>query len=424
VPAEGDFGNGPGEGADEESLVPWPRGEEEPAADAATATAGEAAPGEATTGRSDDWTTGDLTAELEASYAELEALAPEQVTRFRREYEVEHQVSAVTIALSILRAALSSDVESEDREELTRFVPRLLRLAVGHGSWLEGREAMALLREHGVGADALGALAQELLQPISITTTVEHLDRQEASAVADFVAFARELGDPGIDVLNLVLAESQQRRNRRIIAEAIAECCRANPERLAPYLSDRRWYVVRNVVHILGWIGGDAIVPLLQEATRHPEPRVRHEAAAALGQVDVRLARPLLLKLLDRADTRMFCAVLHQLSAERHAPTARMLLGHLLDPAFEQRPPEERRAIYAALSATGGDEVLPELEAELLRGNWFSRTQEPHRQAVARVIARIGTPAARSMLERGLTSRRSPVRAACEAALGGFQAAA
>ena len=133
----------------------------------------------------------------------------------------------------------------------------------------------------------------------------------------------------------------------------------------------------------------------------------------------LKLARPLLLKLLDQADTRMFCAVLHQLSGDRHGPTARMLLAFMLDPAFDQRAPEERRAIYAALSATAGDEVLPELEAELLKGNWFSRTQESHRQAVARVIARIGTAAARTILERGLTSRRSPVRTACEQALGG-----
>jgi len=420
VPAEGDFGGTPGEAADEESsMVPWPKGEEQPdqqASEAQTPVA--VAEGEATTGRSDDWTTGELTAELESAFGELEALAPEQVSRFRREYEAEHAVSAVTTALSIVRATLGADTDPDDRDELVRFVPRLLRLSIGRGAWLEAREAMAMLRENGSERDTVDTLAQELLQPISISSTVEHIDQQEAPAVADYLAFARELGDPGIDILNLVLAESQQRRNRRVIAEAIADRCRDNPERLAPYLADRRWFVVRNVVHILGWIGGDAILPLIQEALRHPEPRVRQEAAAALGQVDLKLARPLLLKLLEHADTRMFCAVLHQMSSERHGPTARMLLGHMLDPAFEQRPPEERRAIYAALSATAGDEVLPELEAELLKGNWFSRTQEPHRQAVARVIGRIGTSAARGILERGLTSRRSPVRTACEQALG------
>jgi HEAT repeat protein len=423
VPAEGDFGSGPGENAADESLVPWPKGEEEPEAQAeTTAAAGEPGSGEATSGRSDDWNTGDLTAEIEAAYAELEVLAPSEVPRFRREYDVEHAVGPVTTALSIMRAALSAQVNAEDQDEFGRFLPRLLRVAVGRGGWLEAREAIVMLRGVGVEREAVAGLAQELLQPISIASLVERLDAQEPAAVADFIAFARDMDDPGIDVLNRVLAESQQRRTRRLIAEAIAERCRENPERLAPYLADRRWYVVRNVVHILGWIGGNGIVGMLQEAARHPEPRVRHEVVATLGQVEPRVARPLLLKLLEGADTRMFSAVLHQLSAERHPGTARMLMGHMLDPAFEQRTPEEKRAIYGALAATAGDESLAELEAELLKGNWFSRTQEAHRQAVARIIARIGSPGARALLERGLTSRRGPVRTACEQALTGFQA--
>jgi HEAT repeat protein len=205
-----------------------------------------------------------------------------------------------------------------------------------------------------------------------------------------------------------------------MIAEAVAETCRDNPERLAPWLSDSRWFVVRNVVHILGWIGGAPIVGLLKSALRHPEPRVRQEVVAALGQVEPKLARPLLMTLLDGADSRMFCAVLHQLSSERDTTVAQRMLAYLQDPEFEQRPMEERRAIYLTLSSTGNDEILPELEAELVRGNWFSRNQEAHRQAVARCLARIGTPLARMLLERGAQSKRGPVRKACEDALAGF----
>ncbi|HUK64235.1 MAG TPA: HEAT repeat domain-containing protein, partial [Dongiaceae bacterium] len=298
--------------------------------------------------------------------------------------------------------------------------PRLLRLSIAAGAWLEAREAMTLLE--GIGSDEWTptTLTQELLQPISVSAVREKIDQQEPHQVADFIAFARTLGDPAVDLLNLVLAESEQRRNRHAIAEAIAELCRANPERLAPFLSDRRWFVVRNVVHILGWIGGGAIVGLLQVAMRNPDPRVRQEIAAALGQVEPRQARPLLVKMLEGADTRMFCAVLHQLSNERHAPTARLLLGYLADPGFENRPAEEKRAIYSTLGAVGGDEIVPELEAELFRGNWFARGVDTHRQSVARVLARIGTAQARLVLDRGATSRRAPVRQACELAIMGM----
>jgi hypothetical protein len=50
-------------------------------------------------------------------------------------------------------------------------------------------------------------------------------------------------------------------------------------------------------------------------------------------------------------------------------------------------------------------------------GNWFDREQEVHRHAVARCLARIGTPRALTALEAGAHSRRAPVRQACEAAL-------
>jgi HEAT repeat protein len=416
VPGEGDIGTGQqDEGADSDP-IPWP---ETPTEDPPAAPESQAGVTNPQGSRSDDWTTGEESIEIEAGFEELEALAPTEVLRFRREYEAEHQVPNVTVSIAIANAYLGSSPNEDDRAEMARFLPRVMRLAVANGMWLEAYEALRLLKGCDDEGRTVVTFAQEQLQPISVTTAIERLDHQEQQPVVDFIAFAAELGDPGVDWLNLVLAESQNRRNRRLFAEAIAHLCRDNPERLAPWMSDPRWFVVRNVVHILGWIGGNSIIPMLQGAIRHSDPRVRQEVVTALGQVDPRMARPLLLRMLDGADTRMLSAVLHQLSAHRDPGVARLLLSYLQAETFEARPDEEKRAIYSALSSVGGDEVIADLEAEVHRGNWFSRNQEVHRQAVARVIARIGTPLARKVLERGLQSKRTPVRKACEDALTG-----
>jgi HEAT repeat protein len=94
----------------------------------------------------------------------------------------------------------------------------------------------------------------------------------------------------------------------------------------------------------------------------------------------------------------------------------------MMEEGFGERADTERHAVYSALSLTAGDEVLPELEAELHKTTWFSRSLEPHRQAIARCLARIGTPLARMILERGGQSKRAPVRKACQDALMGLHA--
>jgi len=419
VPAEGDVGGGGGvEGAD---VVPWPtpRPADEPGPECESEPEpGPDAPG--TEGRSDDWSLGDLAVEVEAGFAELESLAPAETLRFLDEYGAEHAVPLATATIAIADAFLHAGVAPADRSELARFLPRVLRQSITAGAWTEARHCVALLRKCGRQSEwSLESFAQELFQPISVSGVVEHLDQQETPELAEFIALARDLGSQAVDWLNLALAESQQRRTRRALAEAIAELCRDDPERLAPWLADPRWYVVRNIVHILGWIGGDRTIGLLETAMRHPEPRVRQEVIAALGQADPAQARPLLIGMLAGADPRTFCSVLHQLSVARDERTAGVLVGYLVDPAFEQRSLEVRRAVYSAIAATGGDEILPDLEQELHKGNWFSRYQEAHRQAVARCIARIGTPFARAVLERGGRSKRAPVRKACLDALAG-----
>lgn len=262
------------------------------------------------------------------------------------------------------------------------------------------------------------------MQPVSIQRTVEKLDAQGDAALAEFVALAQELGDAGVDWLTLVLSESQERATRLALAQSLASRCRENPERLAPWLTDGRWYVVRNIVHILGWIGGRDVVNLLGTALRHPDARVREQAIGALTNLELALARLLLVKALERAPTTLFCQILHQLSGERDPATARFVFAFLQQEKFATRPAEERRAIYAALASVGGDEVASDLEAELQRANWFDKQIEIHRHNVARCLARIGTPRALAALERGAQSKQATVRQAAQSALAWLRGAA
>lgn len=423
IPAEGDTGSSDSPGAEEGPLLPWPAsdGRDDPnAAEGATASRDEGGPeGE----RSEDWALGMLTEEIEATFAELDFMAPQEVARFAGEFESERRVPPVTAALAVTNACINSGADDDDRKELARFVPRVLRAAMAGGDWTDAREALRMIRLLASREWSNEMFVQEVLQPVSIARCVEKLDQQGPAAISAFIAFAHELGDPAVDWLTLVLSEAQARMTRQLVAEAIAVRVQDNPARLAPWVNDQRWYVVRNVVHILGWVRSPSVVPMLANAVRYPDPRVVSEVVTALQGVELRLARPVLIKALEHADSRVFCQVLEQLSAARDPAVARYVTAYIAQEKFLQRPVDERRAIYAAIASTASDEVMPELEQAINGGNWFDRDQEVHRHAVARCLARIGTPRALAVLEAGAQSRRAPVRQACALALQNRMAA-
>ena len=365
--------------------------------------------------RSDDWRTEEGPADLDLAFDELESIALAEIARFNQEQEITAAQPPVTGILRVLADCQASELRDEDRHELAVFAPRLLHEALSVGDWDGAGNALRLTRSCDPSWSVTG-FAAGLCGPHAITTqkVVTALDRDPKS-VESFLILARELGPAVAEWLMYALSYSQQAQVRLPLTRVIAELSDGNPERVVRWLGDERWYVVRNVVHILGWIGGNGIVSHLRAAAVHPEPRVRREVIAVLAQVDPEASRPILNRMLDAADPMLWQRLVAQLALDPHPAVTERLLGLLSDEAFEQRPADESRALFRAL-ATRGNAVVPALEALLNRGGLLSRRPKPDRPGIALCIARIGTDEARAVLERGLRSRDASVRKACDIA--------
>lgn len=424
VPQEGDVDGGM-EDSDGPSPLPWP------GAASAPASGGPAAGAAARGGdgpvqpslRSDDFEILTREASPEQAWSELELIAAAEIARFQREYAAESALPVVTRALETLADCLSSETTPADRRELAGFVPRVLREALASGDWPGAQSALRMLRECDAD-DAVARFFESFTAEASagqMRRLVATLDGQGAPGVEAFLALATDVGVAGAGWLMRVLAEAQEQRTRRPLARTLATIVADSPERLDRWLTDERWYVVRNVVHILGWIGGDRIAGHLRPVLHHPDLRVRREVVATLATVSAEVSRPILLDLLAAERARLFTMIVQQLTVAPDAAVAQRLLELLRDDQFHERSEDEQRAIYRGLAAQG-ESVLGALEQELDRGGLFARGLDEHRRALARSIARIGTPAARAALERGARSFKAGTRKACEQALAALGA--
>jgi HEAT repeat protein len=385
---------------------------------AAAAGAGSDAP-EAAPTRSEDWPSRDPGGALVDQFNELDALAGSEVARFQRERERENAIERGVATLALIADACDSGLEPGERTELEPLLERLFLDALVRGAWNEARRAVTLWLEGAPADDGSCAWLAPLARADSVVTAgvVQLLDRQGQAEVASFLELVATLGRRGLDWYLLVLSESQQQRVRRPLARAIAGVAAEDIPRLARWLDDPRWYVVRNIVHILHWIGGDATLAPLSSAMKHDDRRVRLEVLAVLARATPEAARPLLLRMLETDDPRVLSGALHRLSASRDPEAARRILELVRQPGFADRPAEEQRALLSALGATGDDTLLPALAEMLDPAKKPAPAHAGLLQGLALCAARIATPAATELLQQAQRSRWQATREAATLAL-------
>jgi HEAT repeat protein len=342
---------------------------------------------------------------------EAEAIAAFQ-DAWTRERSEPFAVAVETLAAT----AVGGDARPELLEALAASVVTWIATAVQRSDWEQARRAHELLKK----LDTTGRLSAEALThalgSVDAHTITERLDEADVREQARLFAFVVHVGAPALSLLVSVLAHSGRSRVRAGATTALAYAFAEDPSPLGVWLSDPRWHVVRNIVFVLGQIGGGEVVPHLAVAARHLDARVRRAAIHALGQVPHHLRRSVLLTQLDTADGRLLAASLAMLAREPDARVTEAILARVRSPEFETRPEEHRIALLSALADVASDQALPALEELLLRGGWFTR-RSAERLAAARALVRLGTPAARDVLEQGLRHRNDAVREACDEAL-------
>jgi HEAT repeats len=358
----------------------------------------------------DDWVLPTESVDVAEAYARLEpAMAPAR-ERFLADWQKESAVAWTTQAKALLQELVQLDPSSEMRSALARSATTWIAAALQRAAWDEAEQALDQLRaidpDRSLGGDELAAA----LEGLDTDRIAELLDESDVDP-ARFPALMVGLGPGGLALACAIMSKATKARSRAAACTALCFMSADNPELLAPWLGDSRWHVVRNIVFVLGHIGGSEVVPLLRAVSRHPEVRVRRQLVQSLGGVPPADRVPLLIGQLDTRDPQLLASALNMLTREKNAQVARAILGCIEAPDFESRSEGNQRALFSALGDVADDEAVPALETMLHKGGWFAR-RSFERVAAARTLRHIGSDNAMAVLEAGLRSRHEAVRAA------------
>ncbi len=360
----------------------------------------------------DDWEAPESTATVTALYGRLQPAMESALWRFRSMWEDEHGTDWRKMAPDVLRMLLELDPGDETHAAVSHAVATWVVDALQRFSWEEARGALDLLLEFDSTLERSAAELAEATRHLDVRGIVERLDEAEPEEAGRFAAVLAVLGPCAVNLACTVLARTNNARTRAAAATALSYICAEQPGLLEPYVGDSRAPLVQSIAFVLGQIGGPEVANLLHLAAQHPDPRVRRQVVMSLGSVPLEQRLPILLEQLTTDDMQLLGAALNLLTREKNEGVARALAGVVTAPGFETRSETVCRAIYVALGDVAGDEAVPALEAQLIKGGWLAgRTLE--RSAAARALERIGTAKALAVLEAGLKSRSKAVRNAC-----------
>jgi hypothetical protein len=221
-------------------------------------------------------------------------------------------------------------------------------------------------------------LVNEAASPAAIRAVIQSAaqHRDEPGVLEGFKEYMRVLREDGVIAMINVLGDEEDMTLRKFINDVMVELCRGYDHLLIMRMQDDRWYLVRNLISILGRIRSTAALPSLRQTLYHTNPKVRAETVRALGFIGGYEAGSILLEGLSSPDqqTRVLCIRwLGRLEERRALGPFYQMLDSLKDNRTEDL--EVKKEIVIALGRSGNLDTFPVLERYLHMSKFGYREQ-------------------------------------------------
>jgi hypothetical protein len=245
----------------------------------------------------------------------------------------------------------------------------------------------------------------ELLEP--------RIEDAAVQALAGYGQYLSQLNPNSVGPLCGMLGRLKTKKAREMVCRVLSVLGKQNLPELVSFLSDPRWYLVRNIVCVLRMMAEKQSTAFLEPLLTHEDIRVRTELANCLAEIGDDQAMALLARLLHDQER-----IVRLLAAKRLGQTGgkcavSLLTQHICEDAFLNRDTAEKSEILDSLGRTGSDEAFPALEKLVRRKGLFNWAENNEmKQCAIAALGRLGTKRALDLLEHTARHSRGGLRKA------------
>ena len=364
------------------------------------------------------------------SGAVILSLSEDEVTLLKHQMKMEENINPVSILVNILSLILRVEKEDGAFVETIEILDNVLETLMLRGDFGHVTVVLALYRELSDPQQNLSDVQiQRLSQGIDQAGDSRRfkdmepvLNQWSSGRTEDLLKFLKMLNSNAVVSLVDLLGRLTQMRIRRLVCEALIHLGKDNIGPMIQRMDDPRWFMVRNMVYILGKIGNERATDKFPKILKHRDMRVRKELVVALeGWKNSNRAREILKRMLDDPESAIRIQAIRSLAKQGYegalAPLEKMIDG----PNFLAKDLYEKKEIFEALGRLGGNKVVSRMQKLIRKGgaSWFKKAASEE-MGVCAVMAlrRVATREAEAAIRAGNESSSKVIREACQRALG------
>jgi HEAT repeat protein len=272
----------------------------------------------------------------------------------------------------------------------------------------------AIQRDHA--AFALQQMANGLA-----ATLVSQAENKDYARKEELLQLLHHLGPQVAPRLVERLSAAESLYARKSLAIALVRIGAPAVPYIAATLQDERWYVIRNMVAILGEIGSPESVRLLKGPAYHGDARVRKETIRSLSKIGGAEAEATLIGLLTTKDRDVKLQAILSMGLMHSQTAVQPLLDIVRQGDFFGDLEALKRESLLAIGRIGDRRAVPDLIRFLNKKPWFTvKSLDSLKIATASALGTIGDEAALETL-RSLSIRGGRLGAACIEAIDAIE---
>jgi len=364
--------------------------------------------------------------------SQIFVLSEEEIASIKHQMTLEENSNPISILMGILSAILRIEKDDSSFSEMVDIFDNVLETLMLRGDFWHSIKILELFHElNGPERNLPEVQRHRLMQAIDkagdsqrIRALEPVLNQWGVKEADQLLNFWMLLNKNALIPLIELLGRLTQMKVRRVICEALVHLGKDDIEPLAQKLNDPRWFVVRNVVYVLGKIGQEKVIDKFQRLVYHKEAKVRKELIHTLDGMKDPRAKELLKDFLGDPDSALRILAIRSLANQNYQEALEMLIDMAEDREFAKRELYEKKEIFDAIGKIGGPPMVPKMRKLVRRGGsaWFNKTaKEEMGLCAVLALKRIGTEDAIAALEEGQKLPGKVIREACVKALSDIE---